>query len=119
VHLQKALLVALCLVCFVFATRALGRAQTAYWPMTKLMRAIDDVRVRVGMRVVRIHSETTLCSGAGLPIRRRGIRMWSRFFCTYTTFTKQGLDRDLEFRVDIVSTRRFLIRDVHWVVASR
>jgi hypothetical protein len=87
--------------------------------MTKLMRSIDDVRVRVGARVVRIHTETTLCSGDGRPIRRRGVRMWSRFSCTYTTFTKQGVDRDLEFRVDVVSAKRFVIRDVHWIVGSR
>lgn len=98
---------------------AAGRAVTAYWPMTKLMRSIDDVRVQVGARVVRIHTETTLCSGDGRPMRRRGIRMWSRFSCTYTTFTKQGVGRDIEFRVDIVSAARFVIRDAHWITASR
>jgi hypothetical protein len=96
-----------------------GRALIAYWPMTKVMRSIDDVRVRVGTRVVRINSETTLCSGEGRAIRRRGIRMWSRFSCTYTTFTRQGVDRDLEFQVVIVSANRFVIRKVHWISATR
>ena len=108
-----------CVVFLALVGPAAAGALTAYWPMTKLMRTIGDVRVRVGTRVVRIHIETTLCSGEGRPIRRRGIRMWSRFSCTYTTFTKQGLDRDLEFRVDIVGPRRFAIRDAHWVAGSR
>jgi hypothetical protein len=112
-------LVVVCTVFLVFAAPAFERALAAYWPMTKLMRSIDSVRVRVGARVVRIQSETTLCSGEGRPIRRRGIRMWRRFSCTYTTFTKQGVGRDLEFRVDIVSVTRFVIRDVHWIVGSR
>jgi hypothetical protein len=110
---------AVCIVVLACAAPAFARAMTSYWPMPKLMRSIDDVRVRVGARVVRIHTETTLCSGDGQSIRRRGIRMWSRFSCTYTTFTKQGVDRDLEFRVDVVSAKRFVIRDVHWIVASR
>jgi hypothetical protein len=77
------------------------------------------VRVRVGTRVVRIHSETTLCSGRGRPIRRQGVRMWSRFSCTYTTFTRQGIDRDLDFQVDVVSAKRFVIHDAHWITAAR
>lgn len=107
------------IVFLVLAAPAGGRALTAYWPMTKLMRSIDEVRVRVGTRVVRIHSETTLCSGRGRPIRRRGVRMWSRFLCTYTTFTRQGIDRDLEFQVVVVSATRFVIRDAHWISATR
>ena len=102
-----------------FATPAAGRALRWYWSMAKVMRAIDDVRVRVGTRVVRIHSETTLCSGEGPSIRRRGIRMWGRFSCTYTTFTRQGVDRDLDFQVRVTGVRRFVIRDAHWVGTSR
>jgi hypothetical protein len=101
------------------AAPAAGRALRSYWPMAKLMRAIDDVRVRVGTRVVRIHSETTLCSGEGASIRRRGVRMWSRFSCTYTTFTKLGVDRDLDFHVRVIGTRRFAITDAHWVRTTR
>jgi hypothetical protein len=98
---------------------AAGRALRFYWPMSKVMRAIDDVRVRVGTRVVRIHKETTLCSGLAPSIRRAGIRRWSRFACTYTTFTKQGVDRDVDFRVRILGLRRFAITDAHWVTATR
>ena len=98
---------------------AFGRALRWYWPMAKLMRAIDDVRVRVGTRVVRVHAETTLCSGEGPSIRRAGTRRWSRFSCTYTTFTKQGVDRDLDFRVRVTGLKRFVISDAHWVRATR
>jgi hypothetical protein len=130
VHLQKAFLrlslpagrvrlVVPWIVFLVLAAPAGGHALTAYWPMTKLMRSIDEVRVRVGTRVVRIHSETTLCSGELRPIRRRGVRMWSRFSCTYTTFTRQGIDRDVEFEVVVVSATRFVIRDAHWITATR
>jgi len=96
-----------------------GRALVWYWPMAKLMRAIDDVRVRVGSRVLRIHSESTLCSGEGASIRRAGIRRWSRFSCTYSSFTKQGVDRDLDFRVRVTGAKRFVISDAHWVGTSR
>jgi hypothetical protein len=111
--------VVLIVLLLVFAPPAAGRALRWYWPMAKLMRAIDDVRVRVGTRVVRIHTETTLCSGEGPSIRRREVRRWSRFSCTYTTFTKLGVDRDLDFRVRITGTRRFVITDAHWVGTGR
>jgi hypothetical protein len=94
-------------------------ASTAYWPLAKAMRMLDGTRVRVGSRVVRIRSETTLCAGEGASIRRRGVRRWSRFTCTYTTFTRQGLDRDLDFRIRVTGARRFTIVDAHWVRAPR
>jgi hypothetical protein len=111
--------VVLIVLLLAFAAPAAGRALRWYWPMAKVMRAIDDVRVRVGTRVVRIHSETTLCSGEGPSIRRRGIRRWSRFSCTYTTFTRQGVDRDLDFRVRVNGLKRFVISDAHWVGTGR
>lgn len=111
--------VVLMVVLLAFGEPAAGRALRWYWPMAKLMRAIDDVRVRVGTGVVRIHSETTLCSGEGPSIRRGGIRRWSRFACTYTTFTKRGVDRDLDFRVRVTGMTRFAITDAHWVRAPR
>ena len=106
-------------VVLLIAAPAGARALRSYWPVAKVMRAIDDVRVRVGTRVVRIHKETTLCSGEGPSIRRQGIRRWSRFACTYTTFTKQGVDRDLDFGVRVLGVRRFAITDAHWVAATR
>jgi hypothetical protein len=111
--------VALVVIVLAVAAPAGARALRSYWPVSKVMRAIDDVRVRVGTRVVRIHKETTLCSGEGPSIRRRGLRRWSRFACTYTTFTKRGVDRDLDFRVRVLGTTRFAITDAHWVAATR
>jgi hypothetical protein len=103
----------------VFAAPAAGRALRWYWPTAKVMRVIDGVRVRVGTRVIRIHSETTLCSGEGPSVRRRGIRMWNRFSCTFTTFTRQGVDRDLDFDVRVKGSTRFVISDAHWVGTTR
>ena len=111
--------VVLVVVVLAVAAPAGARALRWYWSISKVMRLIDDVRVRVGTRVVRIHRETTLCSGEGLSPRRAGIRRWSRFACTYTTFTKQGVDRDLDFRVRVTGMRRFVITDAHWVRATR
>jgi hypothetical protein len=111
--------VVLVVIVLAVAAPAGARAPRWYWPVSKVMRAIDDVRVRIGTRVVRIHKETTLCSGEGPSIRRRGIRRWSRFACTYTTFTKRGVDRDLDFRVRVLGTTRFAITDAHWVAATR
>jgi hypothetical protein len=111
--------VTLTVVFLLFAAPAPGRALRWYWPIAKVMRLIDGVRVRVGTRVIRIDTETTLCSGEGPSVRRSGIRRWSRFKCTFTTFTRQGLDRDLEFQVRVTGARRFVIRDAHWVGATR
>jgi hypothetical protein len=90
-----------------------------YWSMAKVMRSIDGVRVRVGTRVVRIEGETTLCSGRGLSIRRAGVRRWTRFSCTFTTFTSRGVGRDVEFRVRVLGEKWFAIRDAHWVTTNR
>jgi hypothetical protein len=57
------------------------------------MRAIDDVRVRVGSRVVRIDAATALCSGEGRGVMRRGLRTWLHFRCTFTTFGATGPGR--------------------------
>jgi hypothetical protein len=110
---------ALTAVAFVLAVPAAGFAQGWYWPVAKVMRAIDGARVRVGGRVIRVDSETTLCSGMGRRIRRHGVRMWSRFECTYTTFTSNGADRDLEFEVRVSGRTRYAIRDAHWVGVVR
>jgi hypothetical protein len=95
-------------------SEAMTRA-VPFWSADKVLRKLDGDLVRVGSRQVRIHSDTTLCSGRGTSIRRNGMRMWRRFLCTYTAFTKAGPDRDLEFRVRILSKRRYLLRDAHWV----
>jgi hypothetical protein len=109
------------LIALAFAAVGPAAAATSgrYWSVAKTMRKIDEVRVRVGARVVRIESETTLCSGEGPSIRRHGARRWSRFACTFTTFTRRGVDRDLEFLVRVLGPKRFALRDVHWVGTKR
>jgi hypothetical protein len=90
-----------------------------YWPIPKLMRLLDGARVSVPGGVVRLDSETTLCAGRGAPRRVRGARAWRSFACTKTLFTRKGVDRDLDFRVQIRDARRFRVTDAHWVAATR
>jgi hypothetical protein len=85
------------------------------WSVAKVMRVTDDARVRVGGRVVRVDIQTTLCAGQGTSTRRRGVRVWRHFVCTYTTFTRQRPDRDVDFRVHVLGLRRFVITDARWV----
>jgi hypothetical protein len=89
------------------------------WSVAKVMRVTDDARVRVGKGVVRVNAETTLCAGQGASRRSRGVRRWRHFACTYTTFTRQGIGRDLEFRVHVLGIRRFVITNAHWVGETR
>jgi hypothetical protein len=90
-----------------------------FWSVAKVMRATDDARVRVGNTTVRIDEATTLCSGQGPSRRRKGVRQWRHFACTYTTITRQGLGRDLEFRVHVLGVRRFTLTDARWVSGRR
>lgn len=109
----------LSIVLFLFAATAVAADAGPYWTITKVLRRVDGARVHVGSRTVRIDSETTLCAGRGTSIRRNGVRLWRRFACTYTTFTKAGVDRDLDFRVIVRSPRRYIIKDAHWVQTPR
>jgi hypothetical protein len=86
-----------------------------HWPMSKLMRAIDGVRIRAGSRVVRVEADTTLCSGENSPIRRKATRFWERFRCTFTTFRAGEPERDLDFRVHPLGPRRFSISGARWI----
>jgi hypothetical protein len=90
-----------------------------FWSVAKVMRVTDEVRVRVDKSLVRIDADTTLCSGQETSRRRNGVRRWRHFVCTYTTFSRQGIDRDLEFRVHVLGVRRFVITDARWVGARR
>ena len=109
-------LAAALLVVLVLAVSS-ARATTLprYWSVAHLMRAVGGVRIRVGTRSVRIHADTTLCSGEGRRIRRHSVGMWSRFACTFTAFTKTGPGRDLDFQVYVTGRTRFAIRDGHWI----
>jgi hypothetical protein len=107
------------LIALVLAAPAGAATLDRYWSVTRVMRAVDGVRIRVGTHAIRIHNDTTLCSGEGRSIRRGGVRRWSRFVCTFTTFTKAGIDRDLEFQVYVTGPKRFAIRDAHWISGVR
>jgi hypothetical protein len=94
-------------------------AATPYWSLGKVLRKLDGRAIQVGTRTVRVNSETTLCAGEGASIRRRRVRMWRHFACTYTTFTRAGADRDIDFRVQVRGTSRFAVTDAHWVRGTR
>lgn len=91
----------------------------SYWSVGKVLRKLDGARIHVGARSVRIRSETTLCAGEGVAIRRHGLRMWKRFSCTYTTFTNGGADRDIDFRLRVRDARHYTLYDAHWVTGTR
>jgi hypothetical protein len=91
----------------------------SYWSVGKVLRRLDGTSIVVGARSVRIHSETTLCAGEGVSVRRSGVRMWRHFACTYTTFTGGSVDRDLDFRLHVRSAQRFVVSDAHWITGSR
>jgi hypothetical protein len=94
-----------------------AEAAVPYWSIGKVLRRLDGSAVRVGARNVRVDEESTLCSGYGTSVRRGRLRMWRHFNCTYTMFTKAGLDRDLEFRVHVRGAKRFALSDAHWIHA--
>ena len=106
-------------VFLLLATPAAAQVSPTYWSIGKVLRRLDGARIHVGMRTVRVVSETTLCAGQGPSIRRRGVRMWRRFACTYTTFTKGGVDRDIDFLVQVRSAIRYVVTDAHWVQGTR
>jgi hypothetical protein len=103
------------LMIVLFVAASVAQAAVSYWSVPKVMRAIDGARLHVGTRTVRIDKDTALCAGLGRSIKRDGIRRWRRFACTYTTFTRSGADRDIDFRVRVLGPRRYAIYDAHWV----
>ena len=82
------------------------------------MARIDHAALRVDDRVIRVDTRTTLCSGLGTPVVRRGVHRWSAFDCTFTTF-RGGIDRDLDFRVRVLGPQRYAVGGVHWVGEER
>jgi hypothetical protein len=86
------------------------------WPLPRLMAAIDGKRVIAAGRSIRIETESTLCGGEGRSVRSGGVRRWSRFACTYTTFGARGIERDLEFHVRVVGPRRIAVTAARWIV---
>lgn len=84
------------------------------WSLPKVMRLIDNARIHVGSRTVRIDSETTLCSGIGRGVRSGGVRRWAAFRCTYSAFVAGGI-YDCGFRVEVRGRRKYAIADARWV----
>lgn len=103
------------LIVLVLAAPGAADAALPYWSIGKALRRVDGATIQVGARKVRIESESALCSGYGTSIRRGRLRLWRHFDCTFTTFTKSGVDRDLDFRLHVRGTTRFSISDAHWV----
>jgi len=92
-------------------------AVPSYWSVGKVLQRLDGATIRVGSRPVRVHSATTLCAGIGRPIRIKSVRRWHSFACTYTTFTKAGPGRDVEFRVYALTRQRFAVAGARWIAA--
>lgn len=109
------LAVALIVLSFVLPPPAAAHVGGAFWPVAKVMVRVDGARVRVGTRLVRIETDTTLCSGDGRGWLRRGVRTWMHFRCTFTTFTPSGPGRDVEFRVHALDARRMLVTNARWI----
>jgi hypothetical protein len=104
------------LACLLLPASAAAHRRAPYWSLAEVMERIEKARLVTPGRVVRIDMSTTLCSGSGASIRRRGVRRWRHFDCTYTTFTRGSVGRDVAFRVHPVGRRRFLITNVRWIV---
>lgn len=107
---------ALVLLSLVLTVPAAAHVGGAFWPAARVQSAVDGMRVRVGTRVVRVDADTTLCSGEGRSRLRRGVRTWTHFRCTFTTFTASGPGRDVEFRVHALTARRMVITNSRWIL---
>jgi len=103
------------LIALLLAAPAAAGTAVPYWSIGNALHRVDGAAIRVGTRTLRIEGDSTLCSGYGSSIRRSRLRLWRHFECTYTTFTKAGVDRDLEFRLHVRSTTRFRLSDAHWI----
>lgn len=89
--------------------------QRLAWSIEKTMNAIDGTLLVLGKRAVRVDAATTLCSGVGRRLTESGVRRWSSFDCTYTTFSDDGIDRDVDFHVILLGPKQYAIRGAHWV----
>jgi hypothetical protein len=107
--------VVLILLSLVFSATVAAHTGGAFWTLPKVMRVVDDKRIRVGATIVRVDADTTLCSGEGRGRLRRGIRTWTHFHCTFTTFTAAGPGSDVEFRVHALDALRMTITGARWI----
>jgi hypothetical protein len=103
------------IVLVVLASPAGAGAAGRAWSLARVMRALDGRVVVVGNRKVRVVAASTLCGGEGRSRRIGGVRRWTRFACTYTTFGSSGIERDLEFKVTVVGPDRLHVVEADWV----
>jgi hypothetical protein len=102
-------------VAFAFLAAPSSAADETYWSISKVLRRLDGAKIYVGSRSVTVESATTLCAGVGPRVRVGAVRKWHRFACTYTTFTKAGVGRDVDFRLYALTRTRFAVASAHWV----
>jgi hypothetical protein len=107
--------VVLVLALLLLAAPAGGADSAPFWSAGKVLRRLDNAVVQVGTRKVRVDSATALCAGYGKFVRRAGVRQWQHFNCTYTTFTRALVDKDLDFRLHVRDRTRFTVSDARWV----
>jgi hypothetical protein len=109
------------LVPFTLAIAALALAPGARahdtrsaWPYRTLILRIAGEPVALPDRRIRVDRDLVICSGDGTPIRRRGVRRWKHFTCTQVAFDRNGVDRDVTFRVHVLDQTRFLITSARY-----
>jgi hypothetical protein len=102
-------------VVLLLVTPAAAADGGSFWSVGKVLRRVDGTSVHVGARTLRIDDATTLCAGYGKSVRGASGRMWQHFNCTYTTFTRALVDKDLDFRLHVRDRTRFVLSQVHWV----
>jgi hypothetical protein len=92
-----------------------GAGAAPGWTLAHLMRALDGRVVSVDAHKVRVVADSALCGGEGRSRRVAGARRWTRFACTYTTFGRSGIERDLEFTVTVAGPERLRVSGAAWV----
>lgn len=83
------------------------------WSYSTLIQRIDGARVTLSGRRVLVNRELVICNGEGRTRRFRGARGWSHFTCTQTLF-RNGLDRDVTFRVHVRGRSLFAITNARY-----
>jgi hypothetical protein len=105
--------VAFVLTALVFAPEAPTHTTQSAWPYRTLIARIAGKRVTLPDRRIRVNRDLVICSGEGKPILRGGIRRWKHFTCTQTLF-RNGVDRDITFRVHVLDRIHCVITDPHY-----
>ena len=83
------------------------------WSYSTLVQRIDGALVSLPGRRVRVNRELVICNGEGRARRFRGARGWNHFTCTQTLF-KNGVGRDVTFRVHVRGRKLFAITNARY-----